>query len=223
MTARHPAPITALAARTGFAAAAAIAAIAAIALAACATATTTGFDSAIDARKWSEAATALDADTSLLHDESTLFRAAMLYSFPDRPTYDPARASDLFERLLKEHPNTSLRQPASDQLSLLYEVQRKSNAATARQQDLEAQIAQLAADTLKLRRSIDSISVRLQAEQDQSALLRKIAARLENDIQDRENQIGVLHNELNHLKAIDLRSTIHNPAGDTALKKPRRP
>lgn len=190
---------------------------------ACATARTSQFDSAINARNWSDAATALAADTSLLHDESTLFQAAMLYSFPNRPTYDPARARDLFERLLKDYPNTSRRQSAIDQLSLLYELQKTNNNAVAKQQDLRAQIAQLAADTLKLRRSIDSISVRLQAEQDQSALLRKVATRLENDLQDRENQLGVLHDELNHLKAIDLRSTIRTPSGDTALKKPRKP
>ncbi len=190
---------------------------------ACATARTSQFDSAIDARNWSDAATALAADTSLLHNESTLFQAAMLYSFPDRPTYDPARARELFERLLREYPNTSRREAATDQLSLLYELQKASSDAVAKQQGLRAQIAQLTSDTLKLRRSIDSISVRLQAEQDQSALLRKVATRMESDLQDRENQLKVLHDELNHLKAIDLRSTIRTPAGDTALKKPRKP
>lgn len=190
---------------------------------ACATARTSQFDSAIDARNWSDAATALAADTSLLHNESTLFQAAMLYSFPDRPTYDPARARELFERLLRDYPNTSRRQAATDQLSLLYELQKASSDAVAKQQGLRAQIAQLTSDTLKLRRSIDSISVRLQAEQDQSALLRKVATRMESDLQDRESQLKVLHDELNHLKAIDLRSTIRTPVGDTALKKPRKP
>lgn len=190
---------------------------------ACATARTSQFDSAIDARNWSDAATALAADTSLLHNESTLFQAAMLYSFPDRPTYDPARARELFERLLRDYPNTSRRQAATDQLSLLYELQKASSDAVAKQQGLRAQIAQLTSDTLKLRRSIDSISVRLQAEQDQSALLRKVATRMESDLQDRESQLKVLHDELNHLKAIDLRSTIRTPGGDTALKKPRKP
>jgi hypothetical protein len=190
---------------------------------ACATARTSQFDSAIDARNWSDAATALAADTSLLHNESTLFQAAMLYSFPDRPTYDPARARELFERLLRDYPNTSRRQAATDQLSLLYELQKASSDAVAKQQGLRAQIAQLTSDTLKLRRSIDSISVRLQAEQDQSALLRKVATRMESDLQDRESQLKVLHDELNHLKAIDLRSTIRTPGGDTTLKKPRKP
>src|SRR6185437_12656890 len=61
---------------------------------ACATARTSQFDSAIDARNWSDAATALAADTSLLHNESTLFQAAMLYSFPAPPPYDPPRARE---------------------------------------------------------------------------------------------------------------------------------
>jgi hypothetical protein len=199
------------------------AALATIVVGACATAHTSQFASAMNAHNWTDAATALAADTSLLHNESTLFDAAMLYSFPNRPTYNPARARELFERLLRDYPNTSRKQPAIDQLSLLYELQKTSNAAVAKQEALRAQIAQLASDTLKLRRSIDSIAVRLQAEQDQSALLRKVATRLESDLQDRENQLNVLHDELNHLKAIDLRSTIRTPSGDTALKKPRKP
>ncbi len=201
----------------------AVASSAMLVVIACATARTSQFDSAIDARNWSDAATALAADTSLLQNESTLFQAAMLYSFPDRPTYDPARARDLFERLLRDYPNTSRRQAAMDQLSLLYELQKANNNAVAKRQSLLAQIAQLTSDTLKLRSSIDSISVRLQAEQDQSALLRKVGTRLESDLQDRENQLNVLRDELNHLKAIDLRSTIRTPSGDSALKKPRKP
>ena len=197
--------------------------VATIVVGACATAHTSQFASAMSAHNWTDAATALAADTTLLHNESTLFDAAMLYSFPNRPTYNPARARELFERLLRDYPNTSRRQQAIDQLSLLYELQKTSNAAVAKQEGLRAQIAQLASDTLKLRRSIDSIAVRLQAEQDQSALLRKVATRLESDLQDRENQLNVLHDELNHLKAIDLRSTIRTPSGDTALKKPRKP
>ena len=98
-------------------------ALATIVVGACATAHTSQFASAMNAHNWTDAATALAADTSLLHNESTLFDAAMLYSFPNRPTYNPARARELFERLLRDYPNTSRKQPAIDQLSLLYELQ----------------------------------------------------------------------------------------------------
>lgn len=189
----------------------------------CATGTSQ-FNSALDSHRWADAATAIEADTSLLNNESNLFNAAMLYSFPDRSTYDAMRARTLFERLLKEYPGTPRRQTVIDHLSLLYELQRTSNAATAQQHALEARIDDLASDTLRLHRSLDSIAVRLRAEQDQSALLRKIATRLEADLADRESQLGVLNRELTHLKEIDLQPPLRSRGGDTAItKRPAQP
>jgi hypothetical protein len=173
------------------------------------------FNRALDAHQWSDAARAFDADTALLHNESALFQAAMLYSFPNRGTYDPARARTLFEQLLRLYPTTPKRQTAIDHLSLLYELQRTENTAQARAQALEAKIAQLAADTMVLRARLDSIAVRLRAEQDQTALLRKVATRLENDLQDRETQLHALYDELDHLKAIDLKPSLRSKIGDT--------
>jgi len=189
----------------------------AVTVTACAT---TRFDTAVESRKWSDAAALLDADTSLLQNENTLFQAAMLYSYPNRATYDPARARRLLERLLQQYPTTTRRQAAIDQLALLYEMQRMDNAALVDRQTLGSRIARLEADTLQLRRSMDSVATRLRAEQDQSAVLRKVTMRLQNDLQDRESQLNALHDELNHLKAIDLRPPLRPHAGDTALKKP---
>ncbi|MFI5239411.1 MAG: hypothetical protein ACHQQP_06335, partial [Gemmatimonadales bacterium] len=98
------------------------------------------FGRAVDSHRWSDAATALNADASLLNDENTLFQAAMLYSFPNRATYDPVRARSLFERLLTEHPAAPMRQTAVDQLSLLYELQRVTDASTVRVQALQSRI-----------------------------------------------------------------------------------
>jgi hypothetical protein len=190
--------------------------VATLVMGACAS---TQFDQAIESHRWSDAASAVSADTSLLDNESGLFQSAMLYSFPIRGTYDPARARELFERLLQRYPATTRRQAAIDQLSLLYELQRTDNALVARQQILESKIAQLAADTSQLRTSIDSVAARLVAEQDQSALLRKVTTRMEGDLQDRENQLNVLHSELNHLKAIDLQPVLRLQ-GDRSVKKP---
>ena len=191
-----------------------------LAIGACAT---IPFDRALDAHQWPEAATAFDADTSLRHNERALFRAAMLYSFPNRATYDPARARTLFEQLLRLYPTTSNRQAAVDQLALLYELERVQTVSQVRQQTLESKIAMLAVDTLHLHTRLDSIAVRLQAEQDQSALLRKVANRLENDLQDREAQLRALHDELNHLKSIDLRPSIRTKMGDTSNRVKKVP
>jgi hypothetical protein len=172
---------------------------------------------------WARAATALSADSSLMNDENTLFEAAMLYSLPNRGSYDPVRARTLFERLLNQFPTTATRQTAVDQLAMLYELQRVNNTATVKEQTLQSRIAILENDTLTLRRSIDSVAARLRAEQDQSAVLRKVTTRLESDLQDRESQLGALHDELNHLKAIDLRPPARAQNGDTALRKRKRP
>jgi hypothetical protein len=184
-------------------------------------ATGTSFDRSIGSRRWSDAASALSADTSVLNTENGLFQAAMLYSFPNRPTYDPARARSLFERFLQRYPTSSMEQSATDHLSLLYELQKARDSTIVARQNLQSAIAHLVADTLRLRRSIDSIAVQLRAEQDQTALLRKVATRMESDLQDRESQISALHNELSHLKAIDLQPRIRPPLGDTAIRKPR--
>jgi hypothetical protein len=181
------------------------------------------FNRALDAHRWSDAAHAFDADTALLHDESALFQAAMLYSFPNRKTYDPARARTLFERLLELYPTTSKRQTAIDHLALLYELQRVENTSIAREQVLQAQIARLAADTVVLHAQLDSIAVRLRAEQDQTALLRKFANRLESDLQNREARLRALYDELDHLKAIDLKPPLRPKIGDTGERGKRVP
>jgi len=184
----------------------------------------TQFDRAIDAQRWSDAASAFDADTALQHDESALFRAAMLYTFPNRTPYNPARARTLFHQFLDLYPNSSKRQEAIDHLALLDDLQRTQTENEQRTHELQAKIARLAADTIALRARLDSIAVRLNAEQDQTALLRKVTTRLENDLQDRETQLRALNDELTHLKEIDLKPSKAkiNDKSDNVKKIPVR-
>lgn len=181
---------------------------------------TSGIRRSSDSRDWQRAAAALSADSSLLNNEKVLFNAAMLFSLPNRGSYNPVRARELFERLLNHFPRTSRRQVALDQLATLYELERVRNAGLTSMQSLQSRIAVLESDKLTLRRSIDSVASRLRAEQDQSAVLRKVASRLESDLQDSESQLIALHNELNHLKAIDLHQPIRAQNGDTVPRKP---
>ncbi|MEO7216718.1 MAG: hypothetical protein ABI026_00850 [Gemmatimonadaceae bacterium] len=169
------------------------------------------------------AATALNADSALLNNEKIVFQAAMLYSLPNRGSYNPARARALFERLLNQFPRTSMRQTAADQLAMLYEVERVRNEGLTERQSLQSRIAALESDTVTLHRSLDSVTTRLNAEQDQNAVLRKATSRLESDLQDRESQLTALQAELNHLKAIDLHPPMRTQSRDTAIRKPRRP
>lgn len=175
----------------------------------------TQFDHDFDAHRWSDAASALQADSTVLASESGLFKAAMLYSFPDRPTYNPTRARELFERLLRTYPTTGERQVVNDQLSLLYEIEKTKAGSMASAESLRLRLAQLTADTVRLHASLDSAATQLRAEQDQNGLLHKVSTRLENEIAE-------LRSELNHLKAIDLGPHTHGSPGDTTAKKPTR-
>lgn len=199
--------------------------VASLGLGACAS--TTPFDQAMDAHRWTEAANRFNADTSLQNDEHALFRAAMLYSFPARDTYDPIRARNLFNKLLELYPSTPNRQIAIDHLALLYELQRVQDKADSQERTYQMQITQLAADTLRMRKTLDSLSVRLQTEQDQSAILHKMTSLLENDLRARENQLHDLDAELAQLKAIDLKPSLRSKTSDstehTKKKKEGKP
>src|SRR5258705_1939937 len=94
--------------------------LAAIALvgtaAACAT---VPFERYVSQQRWTDAAAAFDADTTLLDNERALFDAAMLFSSPARGAYDPAKARVLLQRLLARFPEAKHRPEASDRLALM--------------------------------------------------------------------------------------------------------
>jgi septal ring factor EnvC (AmiA/AmiB activator) len=164
-----------------------------------------------------------------MRNEKILFNAAMLYSLPNRGSYDPTLATRLFERLLKEFPGTSRRQVAVDQLSMLYELQRVRNEGLADRQSMQMRIAALERDTLALHHALDSVATALHSAEDQNTALRKNASRTERDLQDRESQLTALRAELKRLKEIDLHPPMRNAphahprdtSGATARQQPR--
>jgi hypothetical protein len=84
-------------------------------------------------------------------------------------------------------------------------------------------MARIIGQMYALRARLDTVTSELRDERSQNALLRKIAARLENDLQDRESQLRALNAELSRLKEIDLKPTLHNGvSGDTAIKAKKR-
>ena len=166
--------------------------MAAGAVAACAT---VPFERYISQQRWSEAAAAFEADSSLLVNERALFEAGMLFSSPTSGQYDPARGRALLRRLLGLFPETSHRVDARDRLAFLDSLDAERGRASARALEVEARIATLAADTLRLRTRLDSALTARSA-------VEKNAAQLEAELRQ-------LRSELERLKQIDL--------------KPRRP
>lgn len=167
---------------------------------------TSRFERYIKDRRWTEAALEVTTDSSLLKDEHALFRAALLYSSPDRETYDPLVASVLLERLLERYPRTHVREDAHRLWSLL-QVQ----MATAAERDAQR------AEARWLRHQVDSTAARV--------------ATLEADLRARDDQLRALRDELRRLKEIDLRprdttrvqdSTAGRPAPPPPPKPPKR-
>lgn len=168
------------------------------------------FDRYFEAEQWSDAARALAVDPAQLDDERTLYRVGVLYSSPARATYDPERAQALFRRLLQRFPASRFALDAADRLSLVDAVLAGRTAAAAREQAIEARIAELEADVERLHASLDSAD-------DQRATLRRASAKLEADLRDRDEQLRALRSELKQLKAIDLR-----PRGAAVRRPPER-
>ena len=169
--------------------------VSALALSACVS--SRPFDQLLSEQRWAEAAQLFAADSSLVRDEDALYSAAMLFGSPTKPTYDPERARALFRRLLATFPASPHGPDAVDRLALLDEVVR-ARTGIARVRDLEARIAELTAQQLRLRSGLDSA----QAQSDAS---RRSAARLEADARDRDEQLRALRLELKQLKEIDLK------------------
>jgi len=166
--------------------------------------TTTQFDRYLDERRWADAARVFSADSSLLNNDRALYAAGVLYGSPERPTYDPAIASDLLRRLISRFPESKYRGDASSRLALLDQVITARRDSEKRQRELAAEIEALTADTRLLRARLDSVSM-------QSDQIRRNSTRLEAELRDRDEQLRTLRRELQRLKEIDLKP--RPPAG----------
>jgi hypothetical protein len=145
-----------------------------------------------------QAARAFSSDTSLRNNEQALYRAAVLYGTPSRPTYQPDTARALLSRLLTRFPATMHREDALTRLSLLDQLVTTQRAAEVREHELEARIDVLVRQTRELRGRADSTS-------SQSDSLRLAITRLEAERKERDDQIKALRLELQQLKEIDLK------------------
>lgn len=173
-------------------------------------ATTSSFDRAFEARRFDEAAAAFRSDSTLHTQARALYRAALLHGTPGLETYDPALARELLERMLALDPGAATWESTS-LLSLLREQQRAEEVASHREGELEARTGRLAAEADGLRQRIAWLEARLHAQDDQNEVLRRVITRLEADLRDRETRLDALQDELDRLKAIDLRAPPRPP------------
>lgn len=179
-----------------------IAALAALICVACSH--PTQFEKYIAQQQWTDAAREFSADSSLRHDPHQLYLAGVLYGTPKIVTYDPLKSRNLFSDLISQFPNTNYRADATGRMLLIDEVLRAQRAAADRQQELEAQVAQLTKESRSLRARIDSGVV-------QSDSLRNALTRVEGDRREKDEQLKALRLELQRLKEIDLKPRVARP------------
>jgi hypothetical protein len=158
----------------------------------------TQFDRYIAAGQWVDAARAFSSDSLLQNNEEAIYQAGVLYGTPDRPTYDPTRARDLYQMLLRKFPGSPHRDDAAARMVLLDEVLRTRRLAAAREKELEDRIAALTRDTQLLKTRIDSSAA-------QSDSLRGVVSRLDTQRKASEAELTALRTELQRLKEIDLK------------------
>lgn len=150
-----------------------------------------GFHRAAAAGRTDEMIRVFEADPSLWKDDDALLQIGLVYALPGSPHYDPAAAREYFKRLTSLHPTSEQSAQARRLDLLLAEIQRLADAAEQRQDSLE-----------HLAAHVDSLDGRL-GEQ------RQIVAQLQAEVRRRDAQIKALQDELDRLKAIDLR--LHRP------------
>jgi hypothetical protein len=183
----------------------------------------TRFERDLHAQRWSDAVRMFDADSTLQTNERAMFRVALLRSAPEKETYDPSLARELFERLLRRDPTPAVRESALRHLAVLNEMQRIETEAALREQATKAELDRLQDEVEQMRRHVTALEGRLRGEEDANALLRRIVDRLETDLSSREAELHLLRSELDRLKEIDFRRPQRPSDHDTttAIRTPR--
>ena len=159
------------------------------------------FDTHFEQGRYVAAAAAFDQDSSLHRDERALFRAAVVRAFPSSSAFDPTLALAHFARLEELFPDNSHRIEARRIVSLLEDrarLQSKLEVHLSDLSDLRSQIATFA----ERQRRMEQLEEGRDAE---VARLEALAVQLENQLRQRSGELAALRQELERLKAIDLR------------------
>lgn len=173
---------------------------------------TSRFDQHLAAHRWMQAAHAFEADPALRDRESDLYRAAFLYAAPEKDTYRPGHARELFARLLQIDPAQARAAAARGMIGLLDRIA----ADSVREEGMRQELDSLRSAVGRLQDENAALSSRSRTTEELNQVLRGYTARLEADVRERDERLRVLGDELDRLKQIDLEP----PARPRAPVKP---
>lgn len=161
------------------------------------------FDQHFEQARYAAAAAAFEQDSSLHQDEEALFRAGLVRAFPSSPAFDPALALAHFSRLEELFPDSPHRIEALRLVALLEDRSR-----------IQSELEMYRADLNDLRTRITAFAERQRRMEQQGeerdaevARLETLATQLEDRLRQRSGELATLRQELERLKAIDLRSS----------------
>ncbi len=138
----------------------------------------------------------LRANASPGNQDRVLLRLALVYSFPQSPVRDPARAKQLLQQIVNDFPKSPFKSPAEFLLRVQEEVESLRadlSKRNERMNELTLQLEKLKQSDLQ-RRSLEESFSRLQEE----------AESLKADLRKRNERIKDLTLELERLRQIDL-------------------
>jgi hypothetical protein len=181
-----------------------------LALLAAGCARVTQFDRYYANSQWVEAAHEFSSDSATSLNDRELYRAALVYGTPGRPTFNALKGRQLLQLLLARFPETPHRDEAESRLMLLNDLLQTRDEAMRKEHELEGRIAELTRQTEELRTRADSSA-------SQTDSLRGVLTKLETERREKEEQLRALRVELQQLKEIDLKSR------PTATAKPIKP
>jgi len=145
---------------------------------------TSNFDRDFASGRFDQAVRRFEADSTLWNEERPLFRAAAMHATPGATVYDPARAQAYLQRFLNLFPRSSRAEEARRLHALVSEILRLRD---------EAVHANSVADSI--RTQLDSLRSTNATQ----------AQQYEAELRRRDAQIQALQDELERLKAIDLK------------------
>jgi hypothetical protein len=162
---------------------------------------TSVFDKHFEQGRYVAAAAAFDQDSSLHRDEQALFRAALVRAFPSSPAFDPTLALAHFAHLEALFPDNPHRIEALRIVALLEDRARLQSALEIHRSDLDDLRSRITAFAERQRR------MEQQGEERAAEVTRleTLAAQLEDRLRQRSGELAALRQELERLKAIDLR------------------
>ncbi len=152
------------------------------------------FQHAFDSGQVEEAARIFDSDSALWRNENALFRTATARAMPGSPIYDPANAHTELQAFLTYFPQSQHRGEALRLDALLVHLQRLSS---------QNRSLSLRADSLANR--LDSLASRSDSANVRMAEQRRMTLQLQADLRRTEAELKSVQDELQRLKAIDLR------------------